>query len=284
MPASGGVPRRLTYHPGDDAVVGWSSGTTGWTSSRLPRARGGIVYEQFASLHRLDLDSGRDRKLDVRVVGDIGEVRPHCQKIEPKRTQSAAISPTGARPVFAARGEIFTAPAEKGDIRDLTNTTSVAERDPAWSPDGKSIAYRSDESGEYALHIRDQSGLGDLRKIGLGSPPTFYYSPTWSPDSKRIAYTDKRLGLWYVDLEKQTPLRIDVDTYAGPYHLLNPAWSADSRWLAYTKQLARHQQLPQSDLLLRGQILWPLEQQPTRAGEEGLGTAGVKLLGFFRSY
>ncbi len=141
---------------------------------------GAIVYEQFASLHLLELDSGRDRKLDVRVVGDISEVRPHFQKIEPKRIQSAAVSPTGARAVFAARGEIFTAPAEKGDLRNLTKTTSVVERDPAWSPDGKSIAYLSDESGEYALHIRDQSGLGDVRKIGLGSPPTFYYSPTWS--------------------------------------------------------------------------------------------------------
>ena len=75
-------------------------------------------------------------------------------------------------------------PAEKGDIRNLTNTTDVVERDPAWSPDGKSIAYFSDESGEYALHIRDQSGLGEVRKIDLGNPPTFYYSPGWSPDSQ----------------------------------------------------------------------------------------------------
>src|SRR5262249_30683928 len=160
-----------------------------------------IVYEQFGSLHFLDLKSGSDRVLDIQLAGDLVEVRPHFQKIEPKRIRFADVSPTGARAVFGVRGEILTVPAEKGDIRNLTNTTDVVERDPAWSPDGKSIAYLSDESGEYALHIRDQSGLGEVRKFDLGSPPTFYYSPVWSPDSKKIAYTDKRLNVWYVDLD-----------------------------------------------------------------------------------
>src|SRR5437867_5343608 len=157
-----------------------------------------IVYEQFGSLHLLDLNSGNDRALNIQPVADLAEVRPHFLKIEPRRIRSADISPTGARAVFGVRGEILTVPAEKGDIRNLTNTTAVVERDPAWSPDGKSIAYLSDDSGDYNLHIRDQSGLGDVRKIDLGKPPTFYYSPRWSPDSKKIAYTDKRLNFWYV--------------------------------------------------------------------------------------
>ncbi len=199
-----------------------------------------IVYERFGSLHLLDLKSGTDRALDIQLVGDLAEVRPHFQKIEPKRIRFAGISPTGARAVFGVRGEILTVPAEKGDIRNLTNTTNVVERDPAWSPDGKSIAYLSDESGEYALHIRDQNGLGEVRKIDLGNPPTFYYSPTWSADSKKIAYTDKRLNFWYVDLEKKTPVRVDTDTYTDPAHRLQMAWSPDSRWIAYTKQLRNH--------------------------------------------
>ena len=89
------------------------------------------------------------------------------------------------RAVFEARGEILSVPAEKGDFRNLTNTPGIAERDPAWSPDGKWIAYFSDESGEYALHLRDQSGLGDVKKINLGNPPSFFYSPIWSPDSTK---------------------------------------------------------------------------------------------------
>jgi tricorn protease len=199
-----------------------------------------IIYEQFGSLHLLDLKSGSDRALEIQLSGDLAEVRPHFQKIEPKRIRFADISPTGVRAVFGVRGEILTVPAEKGDIRNLTNTTDVVERDPAWSPDGKSIAYLSDESGEYALHVCDQSGLGDVRKFDLGKPPTFYYSPTWSPDSKRIAYSDKRLNYWYVDLEKKTPVRVDTDMYADPAHRLQLAWSPDSRWIAYTRQLRNH--------------------------------------------
>ena len=125
------------------------------------------------------------------------------------------------RAVFEAHGEILTVPAEKGDIRDITNSPGVADRDPAWSPDGKWIAYFSDESGEYALHLRAQNGMGEVRKINLGNPPSFFYGPTWSPDSKKIAYTDKRLNLWYVDLDKATPVKVDTDYYQSQG--LNPA-------------------------------------------------------------
>ena len=109
---------------------------------------------------------------------------------------------------------------------------------PPGRPDGKSIAYFSDESGEYALHISPQNGLGPVTKIDLGKPPSFFYSPTWSPDSKKITYSDKRLNLWYVDLEKKTPVHVDTDLFDGPN--FNTVWSPDSKWLAYTKQLDNH--------------------------------------------
>ncbi|MBM3790005.1 MAG: protease, partial [Acidobacteria bacterium] len=121
-------------------------------------------------------------------------------------------------------------------VRNLTNTPGTGERDPAWSPDGKWIAYFSDESGEYALHLREQSGLGELKKIGLGDPPTFFYRPTWSPDSRKIAYYDKRLTLWYVDIEKGTPVKVDTSPSGGS-STLQPAWSPDSRWISYSKML-----------------------------------------------
>src|SRR6185369_2991806 len=87
------------------------------------------------------------------------------------------------------------------------------------------------------LHLRDQSGLGEIKKINLGNPPSFFYSPTWSPDSKKIAYTDKRLNLWYVDLDKRTPVKVDSNTYENPFRVLDPQWSPDSKWITYTKQL-----------------------------------------------
>ena len=104
--------------------------------------------------------------------------------------------------MFEARGEIFSVPAEKGNARNLTNSPGVADRDPAWSPDGKWIAYFSDESGEYALHLSDQTGMGEVKKISLGNPSSYFYAPKFSPDSKKIVFTDKRLNVWYVDVDK----------------------------------------------------------------------------------
>ncbi len=109
---------------------------------------GAIVYEQFGSLGLFDLATGKAKTVAVTVPADLPNVRPHFKKVE-NEISSANISPGGARAVFEAHGEILTAPAEKGDIRNLTNTPGVMERDPAWSPDGKWVAYFSDESGEY---------------------------------------------------------------------------------------------------------------------------------------
>src|SRR5439155_1307751 len=143
------------------------------------------------------------------------------------------------RAVVQAGGEIFTIPAEKGDPRNLTHTPGVMDRDPTWSPDGKWIAYFSDEAGEYALHLREHTGKGDVRKIRLGQPQSFYYNPTWSPDSKKIAFTDKRLNLWFLDLDTSRLQRVDHDTYMVPSDM-SPAWSPDGRWIAYTKLLRNH--------------------------------------------
>ena len=118
--------------------------------------------------------------------------------------------------MFEAWGEIFTVPTDKGDIRNITRSPAVADRNPAWSPDGKSIAYFSDASGEYELHIRGQNGMGEARRISLGTPPSFFYDPRWSPDSRKIAYADKRIGLWYVDVaDAASPVAIDENYFGG---------------------------------------------------------------------
>jgi tricorn protease len=224
---------------------------------------GGIVYEQFGSLHLYDLASGKERKLNITVSGDIPGVRPRYVKVA-RGLSAPALSPTGARALFQARGEIITVPAEKGDARNLTNTPGAAERYPAWSPDGKLIAYFSDESGEYALHLRDQTGMGEVKKINLGTPPSFFYSPLWSPDSKKIAYTDKRLNLWYVDVEKGTPVKVDTNTYENPFRVMDPSWSSDSRWITYTKQL---------DNRLGAVFIYSLETAKTNQITDGMSDA-----------
>jgi tricorn protease len=198
-----------------------------------------LVYEQFGGIYTLDPRSEKASKVQIHISGDLPATRPHYEKVGDK-IQNAAISPTGVRAVFEARGEILTVPAEKGDVRNLTRTTAVAERGPAWSPDGKSIAFFSDESGEYALHIVEQTGLGAVKKINLGNPPSFFYAPTWSPDSKKIAYRDKRLNLWYVEVEKGTPVKVTSDRYEDPTSTIEEAWSPDSKWLTYAKYLENH--------------------------------------------
>jgi len=200
---------------------------------------GAIVYEQFGSLHLFDLASRTSRRIEVEVASDVPASRPHFEKVA-DQIQVGVLSPKGVRVAFEAHGEILTAPAEKGDIRNLTSSPAVADRDPAWSPDGQSIAYFSDETGEYQLHIRSQGGLGDVRKIDLGSPPSFFYSPVWSPNGKKIAFTDKRRNLWYVEIEKGVPAKVDSDRYEDAFRGIDPSWSPDSRFLAYTMQLENH--------------------------------------------
>ncbi len=198
---------------------------------------GGIVYAQFGSLHVYDLDTGKSHAVPVRIASDLPDLRPHFEKIKPEQILNVALSPTGKRALFEAYGEIFSVPAEKGDVRNLTQSPGVADRDPSWSPDGKTIAYFSDESGEYALYLRSQDGLSPARKIDLGSPPSFFYGPTWSPDSKKIAYADKRQKLWYVSVEGGAPVPVDADTIPVWGTSMDEAWSPDSQWITYTKSL-----------------------------------------------
>ena len=219
-----------------------------------------LVYEQFGGVYVYDVASGKSQKLKVTIAGDLPATRAHYEKAGDK-VSNAAISPSGVRAVFEVHGEILTVPTDKGDIRNLTRTTGIAERDPAWSPDGKWIAYFSDESGEYALHISEQSGLGAVKKISLGNPPSYFYGPLWSPDSKKILYTDKRLNLWYVDVDKGTPVKVATDRFEDPTSALSGTWSPDSRWITYAKFLENH---------LRAVCVYSLE-----SGQESQITDGV---------
>lgn len=198
-----------------------------------------LVIEQFGAILLFDPKTGSAHKVDIHIAGDEPLLRTRYENVG-GQIRNADISPSGARAVFEARGEILTVPAEKGDIRNLTNTPGADERYPAWSPDGTSIAYFSDESGEEQLFVKNQNGQGEALKIDLGTPESFFFFPTWSPDSKKIAYTDKRLNLWYVDLEKKTPVKIFQDRFIGPQQIFRAAWSPDSKWLAYTHQEVSH--------------------------------------------
>jgi tricorn protease len=200
---------------------------------------GGIVIEQFGQIQLYDFKSSALTPVKISLAGDIAELRPKYVNVA-RRLANAHISPTGARAVFEARGEILTVPAEKGDSRNLTGTTGVMERDPAWSPDGKWVAYFSDESGEYELHVKDALGLEPVKKIRLEDKPTFYMMPRWSPDSRKIAFIDAHLNTWYVEVEQKKVVRVDKERFWGSNADRVPTWSPDSKWLAYGKRLENY--------------------------------------------
>ena len=194
-----------------------------------------IIFEQAGYLHLCDPGTGSAERLKIGIAADLQELRPrYVQGYNYFR--SLDISPTGARAVFDYRGEIVTLPAEKGDPRNITSTPGIHEKYPSWSPDGKFIAYFSDASGEYELHIMPQDGKGTPKIIkpqGTG----FYAFPEWSPDSKKICYTDNSKSLYILDVGTGTIKKIDSDALNSPgsFRKLVNDWSSDSKWISYTK-------------------------------------------------
>ncbi len=197
-------------------------------------AAGRIVYEQAGTLHLLDPASKKTTDLSITVAGDLLETRPRWAK-GAKWIRGAALSPSGERAAFEFRGEIVTVPAEKGDPRNLTNTTAAHERAPAWSPNGREIAYVSDESGENELVVRAQDGRGAPKKIKVPGAG-FYDELVFSPDGRKIVLTDNALTLFIVDVSSGASKKIASERLYAPndVRMLRGSWSPDSRWVVYT--------------------------------------------------
>jgi tricorn protease len=196
---------------------------------------GAVVFEQAGYIHELDAKSGREHVVNITATGDFPWMMARWEDVS-NRVSNMAISPTGKRVAVEARGEVFTIPAEKGDVRNLTNSSASADRDPAWSPDGKWISYFSDRSGEYRLYIEAQDGLTPPREITLDNP-THYYMPSWSPDSKKLLFTDTGLHVWVLDVATGKAKIVGNDPWMVPQRTLNPVWSPDSKWVAYSSRL-----------------------------------------------
>jgi len=194
---------------------------------------GAIVYHHAGYLHVMDLATGQDRRLTVQVHDEGLSARPGLKNVA-SYIQNFGISPTGVRAVFEARGDIFTVPAEKGEIRNLTRTPGVRERAPAWSPDGKWIAYVSDETGEYEVYIRTADGKAAPVQLTQGSS-IWYDNLAWSPDSKKIMLSDAAVNLHYLDIESRQLVKVDHGQYEGTGNFIDGVWSPDSRWIAYEK-------------------------------------------------
>lgn len=189
-----------------------------------------IVFENGGDLHILDLPGEKVTKVRVLVPDDKPGVRAELRNVA-KWIGGWEISPSAKRAVIEARGDLFTVPAEKGDVRNLTRTPGSRERDPAWSPDGKWIAYLSDASGEYEIHVIGSDGKTPDRQVTHGGG-TFRYPPRFSPDSKRIAFSDKSGAIWWCDVESGHVTKVDKSDYG---EMFDYVWSGDSRFIAYSR-------------------------------------------------
>jgi tricorn protease len=189
--------------------------------------KGEIVLENGSSLYLVALSTGEGKKVDVIVPGDKPKLRP-LQLDVSKSIESADISPNAKRIVVETRGDLWTLPAKEGTPRNLTRTNRAAERSPAWSPDGRWIAYFSDETGEYELYIKQSDGLGETKQLTKDGK-AFRYSPTWSPDSKHLVFTDKTGAIFLHTIDGETKL-IDTEPFANQPEV---NWSQDSAWLTY---------------------------------------------------
>jgi len=195
-----------------------------------PDGRGEIVFQNGPDLSLLSLPDGKLRKVEVVIPGDRPLVRPKDYD-GGKYVQAHNLSSSGQRAVMQVRGDIWTVPAKKGTPRNLTRTSGVAERDPAWSPDAQWIAYFSDETGEYELYITQSDGRGETKKL-TSDGNTFRMQPQWSPDSRRIAFTDKTGAIHLYTIESGEKKLVDVDEWGNTPRV---NWSNDSGWLTYIK-------------------------------------------------
>ncbi len=198
-----------------------------------------IVYELGAQLWLLNTETGKTRALDIEIQADAPERRPYLKNVSGDVTQ-VTCSPSGKRALVVARGDVFTVPKKDGPTRNLTASSGSHQKDAVWSPDGRHIAYLSDESGEYAIHLIDP--LGKTETIQLtGHTEGYRHTLRWSPDSRKIAFADQSLRFFYVDVESTKVTEVDrsasepTDIGIDLKPINDYAWSPDSRYLAYSK-------------------------------------------------
>ncbi|WP_306598905.1 S41 family peptidase [Geothrix sp. 21YS21S-2] len=192
-----------------------------------------IVLEAGGRLHRIDLATESISEVKVEAVTDRAALKPRTDNAS-KLIRNASPSPQGKRAVFEARGEVFSVPAERGYVMNLTHTPGVAERFPSLSPDGRQVAYFSDRSGEYELCLKAADGSGEERQVThLG--PGFRYNIQWSPDGKRVVFGDQAMRIHVCELETGKVTAIDKGFFMmdGGMEQFRGSWSSDSRWFGY---------------------------------------------------
>lgn len=195
-----------------------------------------IVFEAGGLLYLLNLKTEKYQEVKISVVTDESTLMPKKEKAN-NFIQNFWPAHDGNRAVMEARGELFSLPAKDGPVLNVSQTSGTAERFPSWSPDGRYLAYWSDQSGEYELTVRDLKNAGVEKKL-TSYGPGFRYQIFWSPNSKMMAFIDKAMEIFIYDMEKNKTTRVDKEKtlYEGGLENFSVSWSADSRYMAYAKE------------------------------------------------
>ncbi len=193
-----------------------------------------IVFENGGFIYRFDLATEQVVRVPIEIKEDYAIGRGGWRDVS-KETTAWDIAPDGARAVIGARGDVFTVPAKHGPTRNLTQSPGVHERDATWSPDGRWIAYLSDQSGEDEIWLRPQDGSGEAKQLTTDAD-TYKYAPVWSPDSKHLAWGDKKNRLQFVTVETKA---VTLVAQSEAWEIHDFAWSPDSKWLTFTKPEVR---------------------------------------------
>jgi tricorn protease len=213
-----------------------------------------IAFENGGYLYRFDLSSEKAEKIPVRILED-GASGRHALRDVSKDVHTYEISPDGKRALFGARGDLFTVPVKSGPTRNLANTPGVHERNPKWSPDGKTIAFISDRSGEDEIYTVAQDG-GEPKQITTGGD-SYKFELRWSPDGKKILWDDRKLRLQFVDVETRAVKEVTRSKVRGGFSY---GWSPDGKWVAYARS---------EEEGVRKVYLYSLEQDKTVAVTDG---------------
>ncbi len=196
----------------------------------------GITFSDGGALYVYELPSGRLHRIPVRVPVDGTRLLPHWVSAGATIT-GADLAPNGSLAVFSARGALYTVPSKYGDTEDLTHTPGADERAPAWSPDGKWIAYIGDVDSGSEIYVRPADGSGEPRALTHTGDVSYQGTITWSPDSKWITYVDSDQLLWLERVQDGRRYRVaqDGDRVFGSFQ--DVSWSPHSGWIAFSKTL-----------------------------------------------
>lgn len=257
---------RITDHPASDGKPAWMNNTIYYISDKGKHMRRNIwaydlnsgqseqithftdfditylsagpqdlVFEMGGKLFTMPADGSEYKEVPVYITSDLSTEMPRHEDVENQITNVTG-SPEGKRVIFEARGELFNAPVKEGFTKNLTRSSGAFDQLPAWSPDGKHLAYWSDASGEYEIYLKDLQSNEKARKL-TSTEEGFGYRLFWSPDSKKLAFIDEKNEINIVDAETKEIVKADNSSWNIGHNgrfSFTIDWSPDSKWITYS--------------------------------------------------